>query len=118
GSGSVPKAVTSYVDARSGSVLVRENLVDHDGDDPRWSVFPATPRGDYSSRDTRETWCFAPAPGCRYAAGGDPSSGRPWDADPATGASTTTSLGNSARTYENRANGDPFSVGTRTNAPK
>ncbi|MFA1550378.1 M36 family metallopeptidase [Actinomadura chokoriensis] len=116
--GSEPKAVTSHVDARTGSVLVRENLVDHDSDDPRWSVFPATPSGDYSSRDTRRTWCFAPAPGCQYVAGGDPSTGRPWDVDPATGAPTTTSLGNAARTHENRASGDPFSVGTRSGAPK
>lgn len=117
-SGAEPRAVTSYVDARTGSVLVRENLVDHDGDNPRWSVFPATPPGDHSSRDTRRTWCSTPAPGCRLAVGGDPSTRRPWDADPATGASTTTSLGNAARTYENRANGDPYSVGTRTNAPE
>ncbi|WP_240809948.1 M36 family metallopeptidase [Actinomadura sp. WMMA1423] len=116
-SGAEPKAVTSYVDARTGSVLVRENLVDHDSDNPRWAVFPATPSGDYSSRDTRQTWCFTPAPGCR-AVGGDPSSGRPWDVDPATGASTTTSVGNAARTYENRASSDPFSVGTRTSAPR
>ncbi|TDC97223.1 peptidase M36 [Actinomadura sp. 7K507] len=129
-SGAEPKAVTSHVDARSGAVLVRENLVDRhqhghqnghgyqDGDDPRWSVFPAAPRGDYSSRDTRETWCFVPARGCRSVVGGDPSTGKPWDADPGTGASTTTSLGNAARTYENRASDDPFTVGTRTNAPK
>ncbi len=117
GSGAEPKAVTSYVDARTGSVLVRENLVDHDSDNPRWAVFPATPSGDYSSRDTRQTWCFAPAAGCAPV-GGDPSSGRPWDVDPATGASSTTSVGNSARTYENRASSDPFTVGTRTSAPR
>ncbi|TDD80687.1 peptidase M36 [Actinomadura darangshiensis] len=117
-SGAEPKAVTSYVDARTGKVLVRENLVDQDSDSPRWAVFPATPRGDYSSRDTRQVWCYAPARGCRSVVGGDPSSGRPWDADPATGASTATSLGNAARTHENRASDDPFTVGTRANAPK
>ncbi|MEO3824020.1 M36 family metallopeptidase [Actinomadura sp. B10D3] len=116
--GAEPKAVTSYVDARTGAVLVRENLVDHDSDNPRWAVFPATPPGDYSSRDARQIWCFAPARGCRYVPGGDPSSGRPWDAAPATGASTTTSLGNAARSYDNRASDDPFTVGTRTSAPK
>ncbi|MFD0534529.1 M36 family metallopeptidase [Actinomadura luteofluorescens] len=116
-SGAEPKAVTSYVDARTGSVLVRENLVDHDSDNPRWAVFPATPPGDYSSRDTRETWCFAPAAGCRPV-GGDPSSGRPWDVDPATGAPSATTVGNAARAHENRASSDPFTVGTRTSAPR
>ncbi|XRQ04487.1 M36 family metallopeptidase, partial [Actinomadura welshii] len=118
GSGAEPKAVTSHVDARTGKVLVRENLVDHDSDDPRWSVFPATPPGDYSSRDTRRTWCYTPARGCSFVVGGDPSTGKAWDVDPETGASTHTSLGNSARTYDNRASDDPFSVGTRTNAPR
>ncbi|TDB94420.1 M36 family metallopeptidase [Actinomadura sp. 7K534] len=113
-----PKAVTSHVDARSGAVLVRENLVDHDSDDPRWSVFPATPPGDYSSRDTRRTWCYTPARGCSFVVGGDPSNGNAWDVDPATGESTHTSLGNAARSYDNRASDDPFTVGTRTNAPR
>ena len=42
-SGANPTAYSSYVDARDGVVLVRENLVDSDSDNPRWEVFPATP---------------------------------------------------------------------------
>ena len=113
-----PAAVTSYVDARSGEVLIRENLVDHDTDNPRWAVFPATPPGDYSSTDTRQQWCFAPAPGCDFVAGGDPATGLPWDVDHATEQPSNTSLGNAARTFENRDNGNANSVGTRSNAPK
>jgi extracellular elastinolytic metalloproteinase len=111
-------AVTSYVDARSGEVLIRENLVDNDTDNPRWAVFPANPRADYASVDTRQTWCFAPAAGCDFVAGGDAAAGKPWDVDHATNVPTNTSLGNAARTFENRDNGDPFTVGTRSNAPK
>ncbi|MEW9548204.1 M36 family metallopeptidase [Nonomuraea sp. NPDC050783] len=111
-----PAAYTTHVDAVSGAVLTRENLVDHfDPDNPRWAAFPASPRGDYSSADTRETWCHTAAPGCDRVVGGDPATGRAWDVDHTTGEPTYTSLGNAARTYENRANGDPFSVGTRTN---
>ncbi|GAA3533887.1 hypothetical protein GCM10022419_011510 [Nonomuraea rosea] len=109
-------AYTTHVDAVSGAILVRENLVDHfDPDNPHWSVFPSNPRDDYSSADTRKTWCFAAGPGCDYVTGGDPGTGKAWDVDHATNTPTNSSLGNAARTYENRANGDPFSVGTRSN---
>ncbi|GAA4987194.1 hypothetical protein HD597_007463 [Nonomuraea thailandensis] len=108
---------TTHVDAVSGAVITRENLVDHhqDPDNPRWDVFPANPPGDYSSKDTRQTWCHAPGPGCDEATGGDPATGKPWDVDHTTNEPTFTSLGNAARTFENRASGDPFTVGTRSN---
>ncbi|MEU8251523.1 M36 family metallopeptidase [Nonomuraea sp. NPDC048916] len=109
-------AYTTHVDAVSGAILVRENLVDHlDPDNPRWAAFPANPPADYSSTDTRQTWCFVTAPGCAYVVGGDPATGRAWDIDHATVTPANTSLGNAARTFENRANGDPFTVGTRSN---
>ncbi|MGI5270208.1 M36 family metallopeptidase [Nonomuraea sp. CA-218870] len=110
-------AYTTHVDAVSGQVLVRENLVDHhqDPDNPKWDVFPANPPGDYSTRDTRETWCHQGERGCDYVPGGDPATGRAWDVDHTTGQPTGTSIGNAARTYENRASGDPFTVGTRSN---
>ncbi|HEY7483918.1 MAG TPA: M36 family metallopeptidase [Streptosporangiaceae bacterium] len=113
-----PAAVTSYVDARTGQVLVRQNLVDNDTDNPKWAVFPATPPADYSSADARQTWCFAPASNCDLVVGGDPAEGKAWDVDHVTGAPTNTSLGNAAHTFENRDNGNPNSVGTRTNALK
>ncbi|WP_235854355.1 M36 family metallopeptidase [Nonomuraea aridisoli] len=108
---------TTHVDAVGGAILTRENLVDHhaEPDNPQWEVFPASPRGDYSSRDTRETWCFSPARGCDYVIGGDPATGKPWDVDHTTGEPTNTSVGNAAKTVENRASGDPFTVGTRSN---
>ncbi|HZB30218.1 MAG TPA: M36 family metallopeptidase [Streptosporangiaceae bacterium] len=108
-------AVTSYVDARSGEVLIRENLIDEAADDPRWTLFPAAPPADYSSDDTRQTWCVTPATDCDFVIGGDAAAGLPWDVDHLTGAPTNTSLGNAARTFENRDNGDARTVGTRPN---
>ncbi|MEU9886408.1 M36 family metallopeptidase [Sphaerisporangium sp. NPDC051011] len=110
-----PAAYTTYVDAVSGEVLVRENLVDHfDPDTPAWSAFPANPPADYSSRDTRETWCATPGWRCDLVAG-DAATGRAWDVDHDTNTPTNTSLGNAARTFENRASGSSNSVGTRSN---
>src|SRR5262245_13601374 len=37
-----PTAYTTYIDARDGSVLVRDDLVNFDSDNPTWAVFPAT----------------------------------------------------------------------------
>jgi hypothetical protein len=82
---------TTYVDARDGRILVRENLVNFAEDDPRWKVFPATPSG---SGDTRQTWCLS---GCQRDVV-DPATGRAWDIDPATSASSQTTRGNSADT--------------------
>ncbi|GGO66900.1 M36 family metallopeptidase [Nonomuraea cavernae] len=111
-----PAAYTTHVDAVSGEILVRENLVDHlDPDHPQWAAFPANPPADYSSTDTRQTWCFVAGPGCDLVVGGDPATGRAWDVDHATQTPSNTSLGNAARTFENRASGDPFTVGTRGN---
>jgi hypothetical protein len=98
-------AYTTYVDGRSGEVLVRENLVDFDVDNPRWSVFPANPPADYSSTDTRQIWCQTAAPGCARAQV-DPATGRAWDVDPVTGAPTNTTVGNSANDVQSW--GDPF----------
>ncbi|WP_307845205.1 M36 family metallopeptidase [Planomonospora sp. ID67723] len=117
-----PAAYTTHVDAVSGEILTRENLVDHhadygaEPDNPQWEVFPANPPADYSSADTRDRWCYIPGPGCDYVVGGDPATGKAWDVDHATNAPTNTSIGNAARTFENRASGDPFTVGTRSNA--
>ncbi|MFI6453857.1 M36 family metallopeptidase [Streptosporangium amethystogenes] len=111
-----PAAYTTHVDAVSGEILTRENLVDHHAapDDPIWKAFPANPPGDYSATDTRRTWCPAAGPGCDLV-GADPATGKAWDLTHATDVPTNTSVGNAAKTVENRASGDAFSVGTRSN---
>ncbi|MEV7968533.1 M36 family metallopeptidase [Sphaerisporangium sp. NPDC088356] len=111
-----PAAYTSYVDAVSGDILIRENLVDHfDPENPSWSAFAANPPADYSSTDTRQTWCAAPRRGCDLVVGGDPATGKAWDVDHTTDTPTNTSFGNAARTVENRASGSSGTVGTRSN---
>jgi hypothetical protein len=90
-----PTAYTTYVDARTGAVLVREDLVNFDSDDPTWAVFPATaPSVIRPGTDPRVHWCLSPAPGCVKTVR-DPVSGQAWDVDLTTGASTLTSTGNS-----------------------
>src|SRR5262249_26032750 len=58
-----PTAYTTYVDARDGSVLVRDDLVNFDSDNPTWAVFPATaPPTIPAGSDPRVHWCLLPAP--------------------------------------------------------
>jgi len=91
-----PAAYTTYVDARSGTVLVREDLVDFDSDNPTWAVFPATPPAVVPpGSDPRTRWCLTPVAGCTRAVR-DPVTGQAWDVDIATGTPTLTSSGNSA----------------------
>ncbi len=104
-------AYSTFVDARDGSILVREDLVDYAADNPEWEVFPNTPPFDYSSTDTRVRWCFLPGTGCDEVVGTS-ASPLPWDVDPATGTSTNTTFGNNARSVHNWFSNDPFNVGT------
>jgi extracellular elastinolytic metalloproteinase len=106
----------TYVDARSGDVLLREDLVDHDTDNPEWDVFPANPPANYSSRDTRERWCLTPARGCKRTVR-TADGGVAWDIDPATGAPSLTTIGNAEKAtekWDSLANG---TVGVRTATP-
>ncbi|MBP2335057.1 hypothetical protein JOF41_001235 [Saccharothrix coeruleofusca] len=106
---------TDYVDARTGELLVRENLVDHQADNPAWDVFPANPPADYSSADTRERWCLVRLEDCERSVS-TADRDLAWDVDPATGTPSRTSSGNSARStekWDDLANG---TVGTRTAA--
>ncbi|WP_426245274.1 M36 family metallopeptidase [Nocardioides sp. LHG3406-4] len=109
-------AFTSYVDARSGEVLVRDDLVDHDSDNPEWEVFPSSPPQDYSSADTRMTWCWLAAASCDEVVATS-ASPLPWDVDPATGQPTLTTRGNNAIAVHNLNSNDAFSVGTETATP-
>jgi extracellular elastinolytic metalloproteinase len=111
----VPTAVSSFVDARNGNVLVRESLVDYEGE-PSWKVFPASPPTDYSSADTRQLWCWSDAAGCDRVL--DPSSpDLEWDVNPGTGSSFTTD-GNNAKGIHNWFSNNPFTVGTETATPR
>ncbi|MET0495989.1 MAG: M36 family metallopeptidase [Actinoplanes sp.] len=99
-----PLGYTTFVDARDGKVLVRENLVNFAEDDPHWKVFPANP--GTTGTDTRQTWCASTAAGCSRQVL-DPATGKPWDVDPATGTSTFTTTGNSAESVRLWGNGTP-----------
>ncbi|GIE50643.1 hypothetical protein Ani05nite_41770 [Amorphoplanes nipponensis] len=99
-----PLGYTTYVDARDGKVLIRENLVNFAEDDPHWKVFPATPTA--AGTDTRQLWCATAATGCARQVL-DPATGKPWDVDPATGTPTFTSSGNSADAVRLWGNGAP-----------
>jgi extracellular elastinolytic metalloproteinase len=113
-----PVAVRTLVDARSAAVLVREDLVDHQAQDaPEWQVFPASPPLDYASTDTREVWCWEEGPSCDRVVG-NAAFAFPWDVDAQTGLSTTTSIGNNARTVENWNSADPFTVGVTPATPR
>ncbi|MCU7726372.1 M36 family metallopeptidase [Actinoplanes sp. KI2] len=113
--GADPVAYTSYVDARDGGVLLRENIVDSDKDNGEWSAFPSSPPTDYSSRDTRQTWCFEPSRRCDYVIG---TASSPYAWDVVNGASTRTTAGNNAVAVQNWNSNDPFSVGTETATPR
>ncbi|MGN9914513.1 M36 family metallopeptidase [Phytohabitans sp. LJ34] len=91
-----PLAVTTYVDGRTGGVLVREDLVDFDSDNPRWAVFQTTPPASVvAGRDPRVLWCLQPSSRCVREVR-DPNTGQAWDVDVATGLPTFTSRGNAA----------------------
>ncbi|RKN57729.1 peptidase M36 [Micromonospora costi] len=103
-----PAAFTTYVDGITGQVLVREDLVDFDSDNPSWAVFPATPPRDLGpGQDPRVRWCGDPAPNC-VAAFRDPASGNAWDVDAATDTPTFSSRGNSANTVVSWGAGSPM----------
>lgn len=106
---------TTYVDARTGRVLLREDIVDHDTDNPQWDVFPANPPADYSSRDTRVTWCLTAKRGCAKTVS-TADGGVAWDIDPTSGAPTFTSAGNAEKATEKWDSLASGTVGTRTSA--
>jgi extracellular elastinolytic metalloproteinase len=112
-----PVGFTTYVDARDGSVLVREDLVDYSEDNPAWEVFPNTPPFDYSSTDTRVRWCFLPGPGCDEVVG-TPASPLHWDIDSTNRKSSQTTVGNNAIAVHNWFSNDASDVGKETATPR
>jgi hypothetical protein len=118
--GDEPVGFSTFVDARSDTVLLREDLVDHQEDpDPQWTVFPASPPLDYSSTDTRERWCWSvAAPGCARLLAGSAPAPLAWDVVAATGTPSYTTRGNNTVSYHNWLSTDPFTVGTETATPR
>jgi extracellular elastinolytic metalloproteinase len=112
-------AVTHFVDARTGEVLIRLDEVDHAGE-PKWDVFGAYPPLDYSSTDTRETWCWTPAAGCDVVIAQDGATTPfPWDVRPAKNAKVSfTSLGNNAHTFEKWNSNNVFKTGNDEATPR
>ncbi|MEV6928944.1 M36 family metallopeptidase [Dactylosporangium sp. NPDC051485] len=91
-----PIAYSTFVDARTGEILVREDMVDFDSDNPSWAVYPtAAPQQVTPGNDSRVTWCFTPLVNCAKTVS-DASSGKAWDVNQLTGQPTFTSSGNSA----------------------
>jgi extracellular elastinolytic metalloproteinase len=112
-----PVAYSTFVDARDGNVLVRQDLVDHEVDNPTWEVFPNTPRVDYASTDTRVTWCLGPlARGCEEVVGTS-ASPLAWDVTAENEKPTNTTDGNNALAVHNWFSNDPFDVGKETATP-
>jgi extracellular elastinolytic metalloproteinase len=117
GDAAEPVGFSSFVDARDGSLLVREDIVDHADDNPEWEVFPSTPPVDYSSTDTRVRWCFAPGPGCDEVVGTS-ASPLAWDIDPSTRRPSETTSGNNSFAVHNWFSNNPFRVGKELATPR
>lgn len=117
GDAAEPVAVSSYIDARDGSLLVREDVVDYAADNPEWEVFENTPPVDYSSTDTRVRWCFEPGPGCDEVVG-TPASPFAWDVKAENGKPTSTTTGNNSLAVHNWFTNDPFDVGKELATPR
>ncbi len=97
--GEHPTAYVHYVDARTGAVLFRQSRVNY-LEEPEWTVFPANPPLDGSSTDTRQLWCWGTSdPNCERDVS-NTAARAPWDVDPRTGVTTTTTKGNAASSGE------------------
>lgn len=102
------------IDAETGEVLFRENIVHHLDDEATWQVYPAKPPAtgmsvppwNFPSADARELWCWAALPGCDLVVAND-AAGVPWDVDAETGTSTFTTTGNAVDAFEAWFGGAP-----------
>ena len=72
-------SATSYavvVDAQTGDLLYRQNLVDNASDNPTWNAWPIAPQTTpfnkfpwgYPSNDLRQLWCWTALSQCQYQA--------------------------------------------------
>jgi extracellular elastinolytic metalloproteinase len=105
----VGEAYGHVIDARNGRVLMRQNLIDHSVDNPKWEVFPAYPHmtqineypWNYPSADIRDLWCWFDDPACKLELiEGAPHKTTPWDVNARTNTPTFTTIGNNADSQE------------------
>ncbi|MCW2794729.1 M36 family metallopeptidase [Nocardioides sp.] len=122
-------AYTLLVDAVSGSVLHRQNLVENAADqsddarsiqNPRWRYFTANPALDFRTTTKPKNsvvGCWSAAVGCTgpTRSFANVSAPGPWDSVSATGLPTLTTIGNNANTHE--AWLDPLAPGGLLQAP-
>ena len=95
--GGEPLGVGTFVDARTGQVLVRHAIVDYLASNPTWDVFTNTPPMSYASTDTRQLWCWEPgAPRCVRTVG-NAASPLGWDVSGRNTNPTFRTEGNNAR---------------------
>ena len=87
----------TFVDAVTGKVLLRKNIVAQALDNPQWKFFTSTPPVNFNSNDTRIVGCWDAVQQCDYELKNDESHVE-WDVEVATGQPTFTTKGNSANT--------------------
>jgi extracellular elastinolytic metalloproteinase len=113
-----PTAYASYVDAQTGEVLIRQNVVHQVAEEllppPKWEFFTAYPSLNLSSDDTRIVGCWEPGPGCDLVLA-NAAARVPWDVLPRIGEPTLTTLGNAANSAE--AWTSPFTPGATAQRP-
>jgi hypothetical protein len=110
------RGVASFVDAETGEVLVREELVDHLADNPTWTVFPNSPPQSYATTDTRVRWCWLTTANCALVLN-NPAS-LPWDVNARTNIPSFTTLGNNALAVHNWDSNDSRALGLEPATPK
>jgi extracellular elastinolytic metalloproteinase len=107
------------IDARTGSLLYRQDLVDNVADNPTWNAFTLSPPSDpinrypwnYPSTDTRELWCWTDLAGCDFIAQDTGviyprgnASKVPWDVNAQTNTPWFQTTGNNADAIERWVN--------------
>lgn len=107
------------IDAQTGELLHRRNIVFNLADNPTWDAFPAFPQStpinrfpwNYQDADTRELWCWLRLPSCKFVAQDTavaypqgPASKVAWDVNAETNAPFFQTTGNNADTIERWVN--------------
>ena len=95
------------VDAATGQVRYRENIVHHLDHEGAWEVYPAHPPATstgqppwhYLDLDLRQRWCWNEQAGCDLVVAND-AARVPWDVDARTGEPTYTTRGNAVEAAE------------------